>query len=380
MDFNFTEEQSILRSALQSFLQDRYAFEARQKAMDSPEGWRREIWSAFAHELGILGAPLPEDAGGLGGGPVETMVVMEELGQALVIEPYLETVVLAGGLIRRSGWAGANEALGRIISGDAVYAVATTEPQSRHELSDVQATARKSGSGWVIDGRKAVVHAAPWADRLLVSARTGGSRRERHGVVLLEVDMAAKGVLTRDYPTVDGRRASEIQFDKVEVGADALVAGEGQAIEMLERSTDEAICAVSAEAIGVMRKLLADTLDYSRQRVQFGRPISTFQVLQHRMVDMYLTLEQAVSMTCYGSLMLDEPEERAKAVSAAKAFIGRACRQVGQEAIQIHGGIGMTNELRVGWYFKRATVIEGLYGSTDEHLARFQRLSLEEAA
>jgi alkylation response protein AidB-like acyl-CoA dehydrogenase len=381
MDFNFTEEQSILRSSLQGFLEDRYGFEARQKAMNAPEGWRPAIWKAFAEELGILGAPIPEDAGGLGGGPVENMVVMEELGGALVIEPYLETVVVAAGLLKHSGWAGAKAALGRIAAGEAIYVLASLEPQSRWDVADVATTARKGGAGWVIDGRKAVVHSAPFADKLLVTARVSGGRRDRSGVAVFEVDKAARGVVTRDYPTVDGRRASEIQFDKVEVGSDALVADESKALALLELVNDEAACAVCAEAIGVMRKLLADTIDYSRQRVQFGRPIGSFQVLQHRMVDMYLTLEQAISMTYYGTLMLGAPaEERAKAVSAAKAAIGKACHAVGQEAIQIHGGIGMTNELRVGWYFKRATVIEGLYGSTDDHLARYQRLGVQQAA
>jgi alkylation response protein AidB-like acyl-CoA dehydrogenase len=381
MDFSFTEEQSILRDTLASFLRDRYAFEARQAAIRSDSGWRQEIWAAFANELGILGAPLPEDAGGLGGGPVETMVVMEELGGAIVVEPYLETVVLAGGLLKRSGWAGAGEALAKIVAGEEVWAVASTEPQSRYDLADAQTMARRSDAGWVIEGRKAVVHAAPWAGKLLVTARVSGSRRDRSGVALFAVDKAAKGLVSRDYPTVDGRRASEILFDKVELGPEALVADKGAAMDLMERVTDEAICAVCSEGIGLMRKLLADTVEYAKQRVQFGRPIASFQVLQHRMVDMYLILEQAVSMTCYGALMLDAPApERAKAVSAAKAFVGKALRQVGQEAIQIHGGIGMTDELRVGWLFKRATVIEGLYGSTDDHLARYEKLSVDEAA
>jgi alkylation response protein AidB-like acyl-CoA dehydrogenase len=379
MDFNFTEEQSILRGALQSFLEDRYAFEARQAAVNSPPGWRPQIWQAFAHELGILGAALPESAGGLGGGPIENMVVMEELGGAIVIEPYLETVVVCGGLLKHSGWAGADAELARIIAGEGVYALAAGEPQSRHDLADVSASARQSGSGWVIDGRKAVVHAAPWADKLLVTARTGGDRRERKGVALFVVDKAAKGVITRDYPTVDGARASEVLFDKVQVGPHALVKAE--ASDLLDLVSDEAACAVCAEAVGAMRKLLADTVDYAKQRVQFGKPIGSFQVIQHRLVDMYLVLEQAVSMTYYGTLMLGAPAaERAAAVSAAKATVGKACQKVGQEAIQIHGGIGMTNELRVGWYFKRTTLIEGLYGTTDDHLARYQRLAVQQAA
>jgi alkylation response protein AidB-like acyl-CoA dehydrogenase len=299
------------------------------------------------------------------------MVMMEQLGAAIFIEPYLESVVLAGALLKHSGWDQANDWLTKIGIGEAVFAFAQAEPQSRFDLHDVGTTAKKSGDGWKVDGRKAVVHAAPWASHLLVTARTSGGPRERTGVSLFLVEKAAAGVTTRDYPTVDGRRASEVQFD----GAAAELAAE-DAIELIERGVDEAIAAACAEAIGVMRRMHRDTMDYARQRKQFGRPIADFQVLQHRMVDMFTAVEEAVSMTYYATLMLDaEPAARGRAVSAAKVQVGKALRHVGQEAVQIHGGIGMTNELALGWYFKRGTVLESLYGDVDHHLERFQRLS-----
>jgi alkylation response protein AidB-like acyl-CoA dehydrogenase len=370
MDFSLSEEQRMLGDLVSSYLQDNYGFEARQAAMDSAEGWRPDVWRALATELGVLGASLPEAAGGLGGGAVENMVMMEQLGGAIFIEPYLESVVLAGALLKNSNWDPANDWLTRIGTGEAVFAFAQAEPQSRFDLHDVGTAAKKAGDGWTLDGRKAVVHAAPWATHLLVTARTSGGPRDRAGVSLFLVEKAANGVTTRDYPTVDGRRASEIQFD----GAPAELIAE-DAIGLIERGVDEAIAAACAEAVGVMRRMHRDTMDYARQRKQFGRPIADFQVLQHRMVDMFTAVEEAVSMTYYANLMLDaEPEARGRAVSAAKVQVGKALRHVGQEAVQIHGGIGMTNELALGWYFKRGTVLESLYGDVDHHLARFQRL------
>jgi hypothetical protein len=298
------------------------------------------------------------------------MVVMEQLGGAIFIEPYLESVVLAGSLLKNSDWEQANDWLTRIGTGEAVFALAQAEPQSRFDLHDVGTTAKRAGDGWTLDGRKAVVHAGPWATHLLLTARTSGGPRERTGVSLFLMDKAAAGVTTRDYPTVDGRRASEVQLD----GAAAELVAE-DAMELIERGVDEAIAAACAEAVGVMRRLHRDTIDYARQRRQFGRPIADFQVLQHRMVDMFTAVEEAVSMTYYATLMLDaEPAARGRAVSAAKVQVGKALRHVGQEAVQIHGGIGMTNELALGWYFKRGTVLESLYGDVDHHLERFQRL------
>jgi alkylation response protein AidB-like acyl-CoA dehydrogenase len=375
MDFSFTEEQSILRDAVAGYLADHYSFEARRKATASEAGWRPEVWKAFAEELGILGAALPEDAGGLGGGPVETMIIMEEFGKALVVEPYLATVVIGGGFLSRAGRA---DLLGRVIAGELILAYAGAEPQSRYNLADVKTAARKDGAGYVLDGAKAVVLAAPWADQLIVAARTSGGQRDAEGISLFLVDKAAAGVSTRDYPTVDGARASEVRLEGVRVGADAVIGQEGEGLPLIEQVLDEAIVALCAEGCGVLRRLHELTLEYTKQRKQFGQPISSFQVLQHRMVDMYVQLEQSVSMTAMAAIRVADPDPvtRGKSVSAAKVQLGKALRFVGQNAIQLHGGMGMTDEMAVGHYFKRATLIESALGNTDHHLARYERLSM----
>ena len=248
--------------------------------------------------------------------------------------------------------------------------------------SDLTATARKDGAGWVLNGQKAVVIGAPWADHLIVTARTGGSQREAAGVSVLLVPKSTPGVTARDYPTVDGSRASEVLFENVSLPADALIGAEGAGLALVETVVDEATVAVCGEALGVLRRLHEGTLDYTKQRKQFGQPIGQFQVLQHRMVDMFIELEQSISMTYMATIKLTEsdPAARAKAVSAAKVQIGRACRFVGQNAIQLHGGMGMTDELAIGHYFKRATMIESAFGSTDHFLARYEFLSLGQAA
>ena len=381
MDFNFTEEQSMLRDALARYLADRYDFETRRGITRTDAGWQPAVWRAFAEELGILGAAFSEAHGGLGGGAVENMIVMEELGKALVIEPYLETVVVGGGFLKHAGGAAADALIGQIIAGTATCAFAHAEPQGRYNLADLKTTATRDGAGWRLSGHKAVVTAAPWASHLIVTARTGGGQRERDGVSVFLVEKGAAGLTTRDYPTVDGRRASEVYLENVAVGAEALLGNEGHGLPLVERVVDEATAALCAEASGCLKKLHEGTLDYARQRKQFGTPIASFQVLQHRMVDMFMAAEQAVSMTYMATLNLDaEARERAIAVSSAKAFIGKACQSVGQSAIQIHGGMGMTDELAIGHYFKRATLIEGLYGSVAYHLRRCEALSLADAA
>jgi alkylation response protein AidB-like acyl-CoA dehydrogenase len=381
MDFSFTEDQTMLRDTVASYLADHYGFDARRAAIATPAGWRPAVWKAFAEDLGILGASFPEDLGGLGGDAVGTMVIMEEFGKALVVEPYLGTVVIGGGLLQHAPPLCAPELIGKIIAGDATMAFAQAEPQGRYNLADLTTTARKEGAGWVLNGHKAVVVGAPWASHLIVTARTGGAQREAQGVSIFLVDKAAKGIVTRDYPTVDGARASEVFFENVSVGADALVGPEGDGLPLIEQVVDEAIAATCAEACGVLRKLHEGTLEYTKQRKQFGAPIASFQVLQHRMVDMFIQVEQAVSMTYMAHIKLGEaPRERAKAVSAAKVQIGRACRFVGQNAIQLHGGMGMTDEMAIGHYFKRATMMEGQFGSVDHHLRRYETLSFDEAA
>jgi alkylation response protein AidB-like acyl-CoA dehydrogenase len=381
MDFNFTEEQSMVRDTVASFLQDKYDFETRRKIVASESGWRADYWQAFAEELGILGASFSEELGGLGGGAVDNMIIMEEFGKALVIEPYLGTVVIGGGFMKHSGYAGAASVIEGIIAGTTTVAFAYAEPQGRYTWQDLKTAARKEGSGYVLNGHKAVVVGAPFATHLVVTARTGGAQRDAGGVSVFLVDKILPGIVTRDYPTVDGGRASEIYFENVSIPADALIGEEGNGLPLVNKVIDEATAAVGAEAVGVLRKLHEGTLDYAKQRKQFGTAIGNFQVLQHRMVDMFIEVEQAVSMTYMATIKLDESDdERAKAVSAAKVRIGRACKFVGQNAIQIHGGMGMTDELAIGHYFKRASIIEGLFGSVEHHLKRYEGLSFGKAA
>ena len=381
MDFSFTDEQGLLRDSVAAYLADHYDFDKRKAAIASADGWRPEVWKAFANDLGILGASFSEDLGGLGGDATDVMVVMEEFGKALVVEPYLGTVVIGGGFLTHGKHPGAEDLVGKIISGDATFAFAWAEAQGRYTANDLKTTARKDGAGYVLNGAKAVVIGAPWASHLIVTARTGGAQRDTGGVSVFLVDKSAPGVSSRDYPTVDGRRASEITFDNVKLGADALIGPEGEALPMIQQVMDEAIAATCAEACGVLRRLHEGTLAYTKERKQFGAPIASFQVLQHRMVDMFMQLEQSISMTYMAHIKLVEtPAERAKGVSAAKVQIGRACRFVGQNAIQLHGGMGMTDEMAIGHYFKRATMIEGEFGSTDHHLKRYETLSLDKAA
>ena len=380
MDFSFTDEQSMLRDTVASYLSDHYSFDQRRAVVTKEPGWSPAVWKAFAEELGILGAPFSEELGGLGGGPVENMIVMEEFGKALVVEPYLGTVVIGGGFLKHSGHAQAAELIGKIVSGEAIFAFAYAEPQGRYNLAALNTTAKKDGAGWVLNGHKAVVVGAPLATHLIVTARTGGGERDAEGISTFIVEKSAKGVTTRDYPTVDGNRASEVLLENVKVPAEALIGPEGHGLPLIEKVVEEAIAATCAEACGVLRKLHEGTLEYTRQRKQFGVPISSFQVLQHRMVDMFIQVEQSISMTYMATIKLGEEAERAKAVAAAKVQIGKACKFVGQNAIQLHGGMGMTEEMAIGHYFKRATLIESAFGGIDHHLARYEFLSLGQAA
>lgn len=374
MDFGFSDEQELLRASLRNYLRNRYPFEQRNRASRTEPGWQPEIWHAFAEELGILGATLPEAAGGLGGDAVDTMVIMEELGAALVLEPYMETAVIAAGLLAGAGRREAE--LGAIANGSARYAYGWAEPRSRYRYADVATRARRDGNSWVLDGEKSVIIAAPWATHLIVTARTAGEPGDAHGISLFLVDpQAPLGVSLRPYPTIDGRRAAELRLENVQLGPDALLGEEGAALPLIEKVGDAAIAAMGAEAVGVMRRMLQDTIDYAKERRQFGQPISSFQALQHRMVDMFMHVELATSVVYLATLSLDaDPAERARAASACKVTVGNACRFVGQNAIQLHGGMGMTDELAIGHYFKRATVIDSEFGTIDFHLARFADL------
>jgi pimeloyl-CoA dehydrogenase small subunit len=372
MDFSFTSEQDMLRDTVARLVREQYDFETRRKVAKSEAGWRPAMWSQFA-ELGLLGASFPEAEGGFGGGPIEAMIISEEFGKGLVIEPYLQTVIIGGGFLRHGGSAAQKEEnLPALIGGERIYAFAYSEPKSRFDLHDVSTTAKKDGKGFTLNGHKAVVLGAPFASHLLVTARTSGDQRDTSGVTVFLVPKNAKGVSTRDYPTVDGLRASEVYFENVSVGGDAVLGEVDGGFTLVEKVVDEAIAALCAESVGCMKVLNEATLGYSKTRKQFGQPIGNFQVLQHRMVDMFMACEQAISMTYLVTLKLDEPDRQRKlAASGAKVQIGKAGKLISQEAVQIHGGMGMTDELNVGHFFKRVTMIESQFGNTDWHLRRY---------
>ena len=376
MDFSYTEEQTLLRNSVSKYLADNYKFDAWRKFTRNDLGRDPAHWKQFA-ELGLLAAPIAEEHGGLGGGPVDTAIIMEEFGKTLVVEPYVPTVVIGGGFLKYGGSdAQKTEWLGKIAAGETMMSLAFAEPKGRYNLADLSTTAKKQGGVYVLNGQKAVVLGAPWADTFIVTARTAGGQRDKDGVSVFLVDKKSKGVSLRDYPTVDSLRASELTLENVEVPAANLIGPADGGLPLVERVADEAIAAICAEATGCMKVLVDATVEYSKTRKQFGVPIGKFQVLQHRMVDMFVQYEQSVSITLMVTLKLGESDaDRAKAASAAKVTIGKAGRFVGQQAVQIHGGIGMTDELNVGHYFKRLTMIDTLFGNTDHHLKRFAALS-----
>lgn len=376
MDFSFTSEQDQLRDTVARLVRQQYDFDTRRKVAKSETGWRPEMWAQFA-ELGLLGASFSEEEGGFGGGPIEAMIISEEFGKGLVIEPYLQTVILGGNFLRFGGSAAQKEEhIAGLVGGENIFAFAYSEPKSRYDLNDVSTTAKKDGAGYTLNGHKAVVIGAPFATHLFVTARTSGGQRDKSGITVFLVPKNAKGVSTRDYPTVDGLRASEVYFENVVVGADAVIGEVDNGLPLVEKVVDYAIAALCAEACGCFKVLNEATIAYAKQRKQFGQPIANFQVLQHRMVDMFMAAEQAISMTYMVTLKLDEADKARKlAASGAKVQIGKAGRLISQDAVQIHGGMGMTDELNVGHFFKRATMIESQFGNTDWHLRRYTELS-----
>jgi alkylation response protein AidB-like acyl-CoA dehydrogenase len=372
MHFNLSKEQELLRDGLSKFLSTRYDLEKSRSAAKTGAGWQPDIWRAFADELGILGATLPEEVGGIGGGPVELMVITEALGHALVVEPYVDAVVVAGGLLQRAGGGQATSLLEKLVAGTAIIALAAGESDSGDRWQDVATTAKREGDGWILNGRKTVAMSAPLATHLLVTANAP----EGLSLFVVDLESADTGLSLTGYRTIDDRRAADVVLDGLRVRADALLGEAGQAWPSVERARDEGAAAICSEAVGCMRKVLADTVEYSKQRRQFGVPIGSFQALQHRMVDMHIELEQAVAAVLLAVLHLeDEPTIRARSVSAAKATVGRAARFIGQQAVQLHGGMGMTEELAIGHYFKRLTAIQYEFGTTDHHIGRYAALS-----
>lgn len=367
MDFNYTEEQLALQDTLRRFYTRDYAFEHRRALAKSADGFDRSAWKAFA-DFGILALPFDEEFGGLNGKAVDAMLVMEMLGRGLALEPYVPTVVLCGGLIRDAGSAAQKaELLPAIAGGELILALAHYEAGARYQLDQVATTATVSGAGWQLDGAKAVVLGAPAADRLIVSARDG------KGISLFLVDAKAPGVSLRAYPTQDGARAADIKLSGVQVGAAALIGTAGGGLAVIERAIDYANAALCAEAVGIMSALNEVTLEYLKTRKQFGVPIGKFQALQHRMADMVIATEQARSMATLAAVRVDSADaaERSRAVAAARAYIGAQARLVGQQAVQLHGGMGVVDELNVGHYFKRLTMIGLSFGDADYHLGRF---------
>jgi pimeloyl-CoA dehydrogenase small subunit len=376
MDFAFSDEQRLLKDSIERLMADRYGFEARQRFMKEPAGWSRELWRSYA-ELGLLGLPFDEKHGGIGGGPVEIMIVMEALGRALALEPLFATVVLGGGLLRLGGGEAMRAALmPKIAAGDLILAFAHAERQARYDLADVATTARRDGAHYVLDGAKSLVIHGHCADKLIVSGRLAGERRDRDGIGLFVVDADAAGISRRAYPTIDGLHAAEVTLSGVRVEADRIVGEPGRAYPLIAQAVDSAIAALAAEAVGAMAVMHEITVEYLKTRKQFGVPIGNFQVLQHRAAEMLIALEQARSMALLATMMAEEPDaiERRKAIAAAKVQIGRSGRFVGQQAIQLHGAIGMTMEYKVGHYFKRITMIDTLFGDADHHLAELARL------
>ena len=372
MDIQFTEEQELLRSSVQRLLRDQYDFEARRKIAASEEGFSRKQWDAFA-ELGLLAAPFSEGAGGLGGGPLSTMIVMHEFGRHLVVEPFVETVVLAGGLIEHVGTPEQQQRfIPEIIDGSKIWTLAWTEKASRFDLANVTTRARREGSDHILTGAKTMVIAAPWADYLIVSARTSGDDRDRGGVSLFVVDRRATGVDLQSFKTIDGRRAAELGLREVR---GQLLGAEGEGVGALEACRDRAIGALCAEAVGAIGELNSATLEYSKTRKQFGTTIGSFQVLQHRMVDMFIAHQEALSLMQHLSLSLSAGDAGlSRLASGAKSKIGYAGKFVADQAVQLHGGMGMTDELNVGHYFKRISSINIQFGDPAFHVLRYAQL------
>lgn len=370
--FTLDDTQAMLRDSLSRFLAEQFDTELRARALAAADR-HPPLWRAFGQQLGLLGAGFAESSGGYGGGLKDQLIIMETLGAHLAAEPYLGSVVLAGRLLERCGGEQAGHLLGRLIDGEALPVPALGEPGGRHGLDEVAARLTGADGTLRLNGRKAVVQAAPWASHFIVLAQQG------NGLSLALVDADSPGITRRDYRSVDGSRASELAFDEVPVPAARLLGPPGQALDLLEPVHDAATLALCAEASGVLGRLLQDSLAYALERRQFGQPIAGFQVIQHRLADMHLALEQLQAVTAWAAEVLEHEgpgagqataADRQRAVSSAKVCAGRACRLIGQAAVQIHGGMGMTEELAVGHYFRRATQVEHRFGSVGHHLRR----------
>lgn len=369
MDFRLNEIQTMLADSVGKFIANEYDFDTRQTYAESETGYSDKVWSTFA-ELGWTAVPFSEEDGGFGGGPADVMVLMQSLAPGLVVEPYLANIILAGGILSRVADADQKERwLQPIIAGELQATLAFNEPQARYELANITTTARKDGDAWILNGTKGLVPNGGTADLVIVPARTSGAPGDESGISLFAVAAEEDGLSRADYATVDGLRAAEISLDNVRIDPDALLGDIGQGFAALDAAVDDATLAVCAEAVGIMQVLKDKTVEYSKNRKQFGVPIGSFQELQHRMVDMLMACEQAQSLLMWSVMTREaEGDDCKHAISSIKYLIGTEGKKLGQDAVQIHGGMGVTWELDVAHFFKRLTTIGTLFGNADWHL------------
>ena len=375
MDFTFNEEQSLIQDQVDQFILKEYDWETRQSLSHSDLGFGQENWQKFA-ELGWLGISVSEDSGGFGGSAIESMLIMEAFGKGLVVEPFLETMIMSGGILDdHCSVEQKSSLLEPAIAGNMQLALAYAEPQSRFNLSDVVTEAKADGDNFTLNGYKSVVMNGPSANKIIVSARTSGSQLDENGITLFVIDSEASGLNKANYKTVDGRRASDLTIENVSVSRDDIVGELDSGYEILDSAIDKAILAISAEAVGAMEVLYKTTVEYTKTREQFGTAIGKFQVLQHRMVDMFMEYEQCKSLLYMATMKHEEGAvDSKKAISGLKYQVGKAGKFIGQQAVQLHGGMGVTDELNVGHYFKRLTTVGTIFGNTDYHLKKYTSL------
>ena len=375
MNFELSEEQKMIQQSVERFVQENYDLTNRVKISSEDPGYSQDYWTAMA-ELGWLGLAFSEEDGGFGGNQIDTLVLMEQFGKGLVLEPFLANIVLGGGAIKRGGTSAIKESvLPNLIEGNLQVTLAYAEEQSRFDIEDVATAAREDGNNFIINGKKSMVLNAESADKIVVVARTNGSQVDEDGISLFLVDATSTGIERENFPTVDGLRASEITFTDVEVSSDNLIGEKDKGFSILQAVVNDAILALSAEAVGAMEVLYKDTVEYTQQREQFDHPLSDFQVLQHRMVDMFMEYEQCKSLLLRATMeTVQDPILAQRTVHALKHLIGKSGIFVGESAVQLHGGMGVTEELRIGHFFKRLLVIDSQFGNSDFHLDKFTSL------
>ena len=375
MNFELSEEQKMIQQSVERFVQENYDLTNRVKISSEDPGYSQDYWTAMA-ELGWLGLAFSEEDGGFGGNQIDTLVLMEQFGKGLVLEPFLANIVLGGGAIKRGGTPAIKESvIPNLIEGNLQVTLAYAEEQSRFDIEDIATAAREDGNNFIINGKKSMVLNAESADKIVVVTRTSGSQVDEDGISLFLVDATSKGVERENFPTVDGLRASEITFTDVEVSSDNLIGEKDKGFSILQAVVNDAILALSAEAVGAMEVLYKDTVEYTQQREQFDHPLSDFQVLQHRMVDMFMEYEQCKSLLLRATMeTVQDPILAQRTVHALKHLIGKSGIFVGESAVQLHGGMGVTEELRIGHFFKRLLVIDSQFGNSDFHLDKFTSL------